>query len=125
MKTFVVTLAGGLTCLLTALLMVAVQQATGFSLYGLTMCLVVPVGAILAGAVGAAGYYAGAVFVGCRPTGWLALNMVAVSAATFFLFHYLDYRTVEAGGKPVCEQIGFTNTWTWRSAALGTSGGKS
>ena len=107
MKTLIVTLAGGLTCFLTAVLLLVLQEATDFSLYGLTVLLVVPVGAILAGMVGATGYYAGARLVGCRPTAWLALNMVLVSAATFFLIHYLTYQTSEFNGAPVRELVGF------------------
>ncbi len=101
MKTLIVTLAGGLTCFLTAILLIVLQESTGFSLYGLSVLLVIPAGAILAGMVGATGYYFGARLVGCRPSGWLALNMVLVSAATFFLIQYLTYRTADVGGVPL------------------------
>ena len=55
----------------------------------------------------AVGYYAGARLVNCRPSGLLLLNMVAVSAGTFFLIHYLTYRTSEVAGVPVPQLMSF------------------
>jgi hypothetical protein len=57
--------------------------------------------------VAATGYYVGARLVGARPSGWLALNMVVLSAGTFFLIHYLTYRASEVNGVPVSQLVGF------------------
>lgn len=67
----------------------------------------VPAGALLAGVVGASGYYAGARFFNHRPTALLLVNILLASVGTFFLIHFLAYATTDIQGKPLSELFSF------------------
>ena len=51
-----VTAAGALTSVLTALILFGIEQLFGFSLYTWSLWLILPIGAILSGFAAASGY---------------------------------------------------------------------
>jgi len=65
----------------------------GVDLSSLSVWIVVPVGAVAAGAVAASGYYIGAVRTETKPSLQLLVNMVLIGASTFLLIQYLAYRS--------------------------------
>jgi hypothetical protein len=103
----VVGLFGLATSGLTAMILWLVDDKLGFSLYSWTWLFVVPVGAIAAGFAGASGYIAGARLTQRRPSPLLLLNILIVSLTTFFLVHYLEYRSLDIQGKHVADYISF------------------
>ncbi len=105
---FLVAGLGATTSIITAVILAAVELRFDFSLYTWMFWFVIPAGAILCGFAAASGYYLGARLFNHRPTGILLLNMVAISVATFFLIHYLDYFFIEIDGKAVRELITFS-----------------
>jgi hypothetical protein len=68
---------------------------------------IIPIGAILCGAVAAIGYWAGSRLFHHRPTRLLLLNIVIVSLGTFFSIHHLDYSHGFAGDRPLEEVMTF------------------
>ena len=111
MKKFVqdliVSVFGLSTSVITAILLMLMENYGNFSFYAFSYWAVIPVGAILCGFVAATGYYFGARLLNHRPTPLLLLNMVAASIATFFLIHYLSYITKEVKGTAVSELVSF------------------
>ena len=92
-KDLLVGSVGLLTSVLTALLLWWIDRQFGWSFYGLTFWVIVPVGAIVSGFVAASGYYFGARWLGIRPSWRLLVSMVAISVSCFFLIYYLSYAT--------------------------------
>ena len=105
---FLVAGLGATTSIITAAILAAVELRFDFSLYSWMFWFVIPAGAILCGFAAASGYYLGARLFNHRPTGILLLNMVAISVATFFLIHYLDYFFLEIEGKAVRDMVSFS-----------------
>ena len=105
---FLVSGLGATTSIITAVILAAVELRFDFSLYTWMFWFVIPAGAILCGFAAASGYYLGARLFNHRPTGILLLNMVAISIATFFLIHYLNYFFLEIDGKAVRDFIPFS-----------------
>lgn len=93
-KDLLVTACGAFTSLLTALLMVWLEEVTEVAIYSYNMLYLLPVGAILAGALASLGYYGGAKLFGSRPSSFIMVNMVVVSVASYLLIHYLPYYNV-------------------------------
>jgi hypothetical protein len=102
-----ITLFGALTSLITAVLLLAIQHWTGFSVHGFTLSLIIPLGAIFAGIAAAQGYFWGSRWLGHRPTRLLLVNILLVAAGTFFLVHYLSYMRLAIDGLPVRNYIAF------------------
>ncbi len=88
-----VTLAGAATSFVTVFLVWLIEANMNFSLYTISYCFVIPVGAILVGGVAASGYYVGAFFLGRRPSRWLLVNIVIISVLAFFEIHSLSYNS--------------------------------
>ncbi len=111
---------GAATCLLTAAILWLVELKTGFAFYSWTFWFIIPAGALLAGMVGASGYYAGARIFNRRPGTLLLLNVLLASVGTFFVIHYLSYSTLEIGGKSISDFVSFGEYLdiTIRSTAL-------
>jgi hypothetical protein len=103
-----VTLACGLATSLAAGVTLAYLEARwGISLYTWILWFIIPVGAIAAGAIGAAGYYWGARATRVRP-GWLTVtSTLLVSVATFFVIHYAQYLWLEVNGVRVSRVLTF------------------
>ncbi|MBL8795200.1 MAG: hypothetical protein JNM56_14945 [Planctomycetia bacterium] len=102
-----VTAAGALTSFATVLLLWLTEVFLGFSVYTISICCVVPAGAMLAGGLASTGYYAGARLLGRRPSPWLLLNMLVISVLTFFMIHLLTYGTLKLLGDPDPKLDGF------------------
>ncbi len=102
----IVTGAGFIASTATAWALYAMERWWGFSLYSLMAWFVLPAGALLAGMVAAAGYYVGARIADSRPTRLLLINMVLVSASTFFAIHWLRYDAY-IGGRGLEDRISF------------------
>jgi hypothetical protein len=105
---FLVAGLGATTSVITAVILAAIGLRFNFSLYTWMFWFVIPAGAIFCGFAAASGYYFGARLFNHRPTGVLLLNMVAISIATFFLIHYLNYFFLEIDGKAVRDFISFS-----------------
>jgi hypothetical protein len=105
---FLVAGLGAITSIITAVILAAIELRFDLSIYSWMVWFIIPVGAICCGFVAASGYYLGARLFNHRPTGILLLNMVAISIATFFLIHYLDYFFLEIDGKAVRDLISFS-----------------
>src|SRR5213079_2424753 len=78
MKDIAVTLCGGCTSVMTALLLFMVIGFFNVQLYSFTVCFIIPVGAIGAGFIAALGYYFSARFIGHKPSGLLLLSILFV-----------------------------------------------
>jgi hypothetical protein len=102
-----VTLFGAVTSALTALLLFAIERIFEFSLYTWTFWFVIPVGALLSGFAAATGYLWGAKLLNHRPGRALLVSMVAVSAGTFFLIHYMSYAALTAEGSQLRGSLTF------------------
>jgi len=87
----IVTAGGFIASTATAWVLYAMERWWDFSLYSLMVWFVLPAGALIAGMGAAGGYYAGARLADSRPTRMLLVNMVVVSASTFFAIHWLRY----------------------------------
>lgn len=107
MKTLFVTACGLASSLATAAGLWLVEVYTGWALYSVSFCFVFPVGAIGAGFLAAAGYYAGARLVGRRPGPVLLLNIAVVSALTYFAIRYLTYDVLTVSGVRVRDVLTF------------------
>lgn len=128
----IVTAGGFIASTATAWVLYAMERWWDFSLYSLMVWFVVPAGALIAGMGAAAGYYAGARIADSRPTRLLLVNMVLVSASTFFAVHWLRYDAV-IGARGLEDRVSFWRfldeslthlSMTMRShgAALGSTG---
>jgi hypothetical protein len=103
-----VELCGLATSVLTAILVLAVEQWLNFSFFTLTFWVIVPVGALITGCLAASGYYFGAIVANRKPGKGLLVTMVIVAGATFFLIYYMQYRTLEIDGNAVSSFVPFT-----------------
>lgn len=102
----IVTTGGFIASTATAWALYAIERWWGFSLYTLMAWFVLPAGAMIAGMGAAAGYYAGARIADSRPTRMLLVNMVLVSASTFFAIHWLRYDAFIVG-RGLEDQVSF------------------
>jgi len=98
---------GLITSIVTAIILLIIEQYFELSLYTFMFWFIVPVGAIGAGFVAAGGYYFGARIFGHRPSPLILLNMVLISIGTFFLIHYLSYVTLDIDGVPIRTFVSF------------------
>jgi hypothetical protein len=130
---FLVTLCGAATSLVTAGLLVAIEELFELSIYTWIVWFVIPAGALFAGFAAATGYWAGARLFNHRPSRLLLLNMVAVSVGTFFAVHYLGYSRMDVHGTPLRTLVPFTTfldrvlthasiSFQYRDLKLGTTG---
>jgi|SRR5580698_8210165 hypothetical protein len=105
---FLVAGLGATTSVITAIILAAIDLRFNFSLYTWMFWFVIPAGAVCCGFVAASGYYLGARLFNHRPTRILLLNMVAISVASFFLIHYLNYFFMEIDGRAVRDFLPFS-----------------
>jgi hypothetical protein len=101
-----------LTAVITAAVLAYVEQAFNIALYSYMLWFVVPAGAIGSGLVAASGCYIGARLLHHRPTRFVLIGVLAVSAMTFFLINYLDYASLTVDGLLVRDAIPFTTYLT-------------
>jgi hypothetical protein len=111
----VLALCGLVTSLATAGLLKVIADLTGFSLYTLSLWAIIPVGAVLSGAVAASGYLLGARLLNRAPSRLLLLNVVLASVATFLTIHYFNYASLVVNGERIAAHIPFS---TYLNAAI-------
>ncbi len=111
MKKFIqdllVTAIAGVTSLLTAIILVVVEQKFNFAFYSYMWWFVIPIGAIGSGYVAASGYYLGSKLFNHKPTKLILINMLAISTVTFFLIYFLNYMSYSINGKYISNYISF------------------
>lgn len=92
-QNMLIALFGLITSTGTAIVLVAIDNLTGISLYSFMLWFLLPAGAIFSGLFAASGYLIGARLFHRRPTKLLLATILVVSTLTFFLLYYLKYRT--------------------------------
>jgi hypothetical protein len=107
MNNLILSVFGAATSLATAYVLFLVQKYTGLSLYTFSLWFVIPLGAMIAGALASCGYFFGAKLTHQRPTWVLCVNMLVVSTVTFFVVHYLSYADLAVEGRPASEILTF------------------
>ena len=133
LQDLLVSAAGFITSILTALLLYFVEKQFDLSLYTFSLWFVIPVGAIGAGCLAATGYYFGSILFGHRPSSLILLNMVMASIGAFFLIHYLSFISLSIDGTPISELVSFgtylevlykktSMTFHLRAAKIGSTG---
>ncbi len=111
----VVTALGFVSSMAIAAGLVVLETHAGMPLYDLSVFIVLPIGALLAGMVAASGYYFGALWIGYKPTKLLFLSVALVSLATFFAIHWFDYTLLKVDGRLVREHVSF---WAYLEVVL-------
>ena len=87
----VVAIAGFSTFIATVVVIAVIERATGFNLFGLSVWLVIPVGAILTGFAAASGYYIASFWLHVRPNLMLFVQMIVVAAFAQVADYYVEY----------------------------------
>jgi hypothetical protein len=103
----VIALCGFVSSLTTALILHGIHRLTGLALYTWMLWFVIPVGAIVAGILGATGYLTGAWLFGRSPTRLLLAGVILTSLTTFLMIHFLDYISLAVAGRPVADYVSF------------------
>jgi hypothetical protein len=111
MKDLLVSIMGAAAAVATALILVWIERRWELALYTWMFWFVIPVGAIFAGIGAAGGFGLGALLLNRRPSGLLAMNILAVSAGTYVLIQYLDYSRQEVFETPVSRFMSFWEYW--------------
>ena len=106
-KASITTLCGIGSSVLTAALLSFVELHWGHALYSFTAWFVIPIGAVGAGMVAAAGYLIGARLAHHRPSVKLLGLIVTTSAAMFFLIQWMDYTFMSVDGQPIQNGLSF------------------
>jgi len=115
-KRFVLELAMIITCIAAAVGNVALAHYAGFNLFGLTFWFVVPVGAMIIGAIAASGAIIAARLFDVRPSLWQSIASAAIiGAATMLLIYFLEYNTLEVRGTKIRTLVDF---WTYVDLSL-------
>lgn len=94
---------GIVTSIVTAVIVVLVEQYFEFSLFTLSFWVIIPAGALVTGAAAASGYYFGAKWSNTRPNRFHLANMSLIGLGTFFLIYWLQYLSFEVDGKSLSE----------------------
>jgi hypothetical protein len=100
-RNLIVVLLGIGSSLLTAAVLVFVELRSGQSLFSETALTYVPVGAIGAGLVSAAGYYLGSKIMRLRPPNAMLIAIVAIAAGSVFVLDSIEYGTMSVNRQPV------------------------
>ncbi len=99
--------AGLVSSLLTAILIVLIESWTGIGIFTFKIWLVVPIGAFLCGMVSASGYYVGAKTFHQPATVLLLIQMAMIAALTQFLIYWLEYQTAAVDGVRLASVVPF------------------
>jgi len=115
-KRFVLELAMIITCIAAAAGNAALAHYAGFNLFGLTLWFVIPVGALIVGAIAASGAIVAARLFDIRPTLWQGIvSATIVGAATMLLIYFLEYNMLEVRGTKIRTLVDF---WTYVDLSL-------
>lgn len=116
MKRFVLELAMIVTCIAAAVGNVALAHYAGFNLFGLTFWFVVPLGAMIVGAIAASGAIVAARLFDIRPSVWQGIiSATIIGAATMLLIYFLEYNTLQVRGTKIRTLVDF---WTYVDLSL-------
>lgn len=116
MKRVVLELAMIVTCVVAAVANVALAYYAGFNLFGLTLWFIIPVGALIVGAVAASGAIVAARLLDIRPSLWQSIvSATLIGAATMLLIYFLEYNTLEVRGTKIRTLVDF---WTYLDLSL-------
>jgi hypothetical protein len=107
---------GGIaTSVATAFGLYLVAAHTRFDFSSFMVWFVIPIGAILAGAAAASGYYFISLAIDQPPTRRLAVNMTVIGLSAYLLIKYFSYLALTFdNGVPVSSVIPF---WTYYQVA--------
>ena len=97
MRRFVLELAMIVTCVVAAVANVALAHYAGFNLFGLTLWFIIPVGALIVGAVAASGAIVAARLLDIRPSLWQSIISATLAIGL----------VIEAMRKIASSRIGF------------------
>jgi hypothetical protein len=104
----ILLIAMAITCLLAAVANVIVTRMVGLNIFTVKVWLIVPVGAVGLGMLGASGAILAARYFNIQPTIIDAMLMVVVAAATMVLIYYFDYATFVLGdGRRATDLVDF------------------
>ncbi|HVY56524.1 MAG TPA: hypothetical protein VHA77_01605 [Xanthobacteraceae bacterium] len=110
MKHFILLFAAAITCILAALVNVALARMIGLNFFTFKLWFVIPVGAMCVGMLGASGAILAARYFHIQPTIVDAVLMVVAAIATMVLIYYLDYTTfVLSDGRKASDLFDFTS----------------
>jgi Zn finger protein HypA/HybF involved in hydrogenase expression len=116
MKRFVLELTMIVTCIAAAVGNVALAHYVGFNLFGLTFWFVVPLGAMIVGAIAASGAIVAARLFDIRPSVWQGIiSATIIGAATMLLIYFLEYNALEVRGTKIRKLVDF---WTYVDLSL-------
>lgn len=105
---FGVAVSGLITFMLVVLAVIVVNLLTGFNVFSFSFWVVIPAGAVLTGVAAASGYYFGSLFFHTRPTWFLLIQILIVTAAAQLVIYYGEYRSlVLDDGTMASDAIGF------------------
>lgn len=111
-KEALITVAGIVTSLATALLNFGISRATGYDVFSWMFWFVVPIGALFGGFAAASGYYAAARLTQTMPSHRLAWQMIVIAAVTWLFAYWLDYVTLALpDGTRAADVVGFWDYW--------------
>ena len=93
---------------LVALAVIVVNRLTGFNVFSFSFWVFIPAGALLTGVAAASGYYFASLFLQTRPTWFLLVQILIVTAAAQLVIYYGEYRSlVLDDGTMASDAIGF------------------
>jgi hypothetical protein len=106
-KQLLVTVFGGITSLLTGVILGLIEFYTGAAIYSYMYWFIIPLGALVFGMVAASGYYVGAKLFNQKPAGGVLFNMIGASVGVFFIVRLIPYSMFEVDSVPIREMISF------------------
>jgi hypothetical protein len=106
-RTMLVMLCGLATSLLTAFALAFIELRTEVALYTFSVWIIIPVGALISGAIAASGYWAGARFLSIRPNRSMLAGVVVISFLTWLTTQWLVWFMLEIDGTRLRDIISF------------------
>lgn len=106
-----IIIAGTLTSFATALVIAKLGDALGLYIYGFTLWVIVPVGAIGSGLLAASGYYIASRLLNARPTKLVLIGSLVVSLLTYGLIQWLEYTSLVVEGRQISNYVLFVDYW--------------
>lgn len=106
-RTLAILLSATFASVITASLLLFFGARSGHTLFGFTLANYIPVGAIGAGLVAAAGLLVGALMLHVRPAPVVAIGLLFVSAATVYVIQSADATLSTAGRIAAQEPVSF------------------
>lgn len=103
-----VAVFGLISFALVVLAVIIIDRLTGFNIFSFSFWVIIPAGALFTGAAAASGYYFGSLFFQTRPTWFLLVQILIVTAAAQLIIYYGEYRSLVLNdGTMASDVIGF------------------